>query len=207
MNLSSHQMFGMTVGLLLCTAAIAAPNGGSSTQLSVPAFPYVDHGGYHEVLTGKWRLTASAAVVTAVGSNATIVANLPAGSALRALKVEIVTLRPAVCEITQNGVLSVRQWTLSNGVISGERLQNVPFRRGDRLYELNYYGEGECSIWFKGVVGIAECSINAISGGPELCRYAGPEKPDSEVWAYVQTEKGQRGWIRNPKAKGMSRHD
>ena len=205
-SLTNHGLR-LAAGLLWCAVATAAPSGGGATPPSAPTFPYLDRNGYHTVLTGKWRLTAPATVVSGAGPDATTLANLPADTALRALKVEILTLRPAVCEALRGGTLAIRQWVNSGGKVVDEREQKVGFRRGERVYELDYYGEGECSIWFKGVTGIAECGMNGLTGGAELCRYVGPDKPVNEVWAYVQTANGQRGWIRNPKANGMSRHD
>ncbi len=107
------------------------------------------------------------------------------------------------------GCRSRRAVSLAEGGddIAQAREQKVSFRRGDRVCELDYYGEGECSVWLKGVTGVAECGVTGLTCGAELRRYAGPDKPVSEVWAYVETANRQRGWIGNPKAKGISRND
>lgn len=198
----------MVTCLLLCTSeSLQASNNGGSAVAAVPTFPYVDRNGYNDKLTGRWQLTAPATVVSGAGPNATIITLLPKGTTVNAIAIEALTSRPAVCEVVKDGSFEVRQWVRRNNTNINSRVQKVPFRRGDRVYELDYYGEGECSIWFKGVTGVAECKINGITGGPEFCRYSGQDKPTSEIWAYVQTINGKRGWIRQPKAKGMSQDD
>ena len=151
-------------------------------------------------------LKAPASLVSEAGANSKVIAALPAGASLRAVKVEILTVRPAVCEAVRDGAHTISQWVSQGGRKDTRDIQ-VPIRRGDRVHELGYYEEGTCSIWIKGATGLAECGMNGLSGGAPLCRYAGPEKPVTEVWAHVVTSNGQRGWIRNPKATGMSRHD
>ena len=196
--------------MLSCTTAFAGQSNGSvATQAlpsAAPTLPYVDRTGYHAIQLGPWRLKAPALMFGGADANAPIVSNLPTGASVRALKVEVHTLRPAVCEAIQDGALTLTQWS-QRGSRVDTRDVKVPFRRGDRVYELGYYEEGTCSVWFKRGTGLAECGMNGLSGGQELCRYVGPGKPVTEVWAFVTASTGQRGWLRNPKAAGMSRHD
>jgi len=208
MNQNSRRAWAIGAGLLLCTiGGLAASNKGGSDIATAPPLPYVDRNGYNLVMTGKWQLTAPATVVSGAGPNAALIASLPKGTTVNAIAIEVLTLRPAICEVVKDGVFEVRRWDRRNNTNINARVQKVSFRRGDSVYELDYYGEGECSIWFKGVTGVAECGINGLTGGPEFCRYSGQDKPTSEIWAYVQTTNGKRGWIRQPKAKGMSQHD
>lgn len=174
---------------------------------TVPPFPYIQRNPYYtSVQLGSWQLTTPAILLTSADAGAAQIAKLPATSLVSALQVEVHTVRPAVCEAVRDAELMVTQQGMLGGSFQ-TREKKVPVVKGDRIYELAYYEEGECTVWANGVVGLSECGGNSLAGGPELCRYLGSQKPVAEIWAYVATPDGKRGWIREPQAKGMSRHD
>lgn len=149
-----------------------------------------------------WRLKKGATLMTATNSNAQALGVLAAGVRLKPLAIEIHTIRPAVAEAVRNGEFPVEIRLTLPG-----KEKKVAFAKGERLYTLYYYEEGYCAVSAKGVVGIAECNGNAMRDDNPLFRTLGSENPEVEVWALVATGDGRRGWIKNPDAQGMSRHD
>jgi hypothetical protein len=150
----------------------------------------------------SWRLRKGATLMAATNSNAQALGVLAAGIRLKALAIEIHTIRPAVAEAVRNGELPVE----IRSTLPGKE-KKVAFAKGERLYTLYYYEEGYCAVSAKGVVGIAECNGNAMGEDNPLFRTLGSGNPEVEVWALVATGDGRRGWIKSPDAHGMSRHD
>ena len=70
---------------------------------------------------------------------------------------------------------------------------------GDPYYSLNYTGEGNWDLWFKGKVydaaNLGKCEL------PEV-------KPESTWWVKVKSARGQEGWLKDPlhSVSGISKY-
>lgn len=178
-------------------------SGTGNGSTGAPPLPFVITEPYLTTIQlGAWRLRENAALFRNANANSQPLGTLAAGTLLRAVAFEIHVLRPTVAEAITNGDFGV-----TPNLFYRNKIKQVHFTKGERLYSLHYFEEGYCVVWAKGVVGIAECDGVSMEGQPELFDKPDLDSPQNDLWALVVTRDRKKGWIKNPDAQGKSRHD
>jgi hypothetical protein len=178
---------------LVAFVASAVVSSHPSAQDAGPRVPYEDIGACpFECCTYRdWTATARVTLLSdrQTGSGTAFVAQ--PGDRVRAITGVVITTQPGRAQVDR----PVDLWT-TEGTI-----HVVP---GDTLYLLTYHGEGAFTAWFKGhlydqVDAAMFTTVNgACASQPEKCYGRVIEKPVSEWWARVKSQKGVTGWTREP---------
>lgn len=165
-----------------------------------PPMPFIDQGYQVDVLTGEWQLRRLHTLFADIGDKPRAMGTLNSGETVVADQIAIRTLHYELYEVSKP--TTEKFWNLvpKQGDLKTIATK-VALKKGDRIFVLSYFGEGECRVWFKGKTYVAECPPTPdVEDGKAA-------KLESEVWARVVTPKGVRGYLRNPDALGMSKHD
>lgn len=165
----------------------------------LPPIPYTDFGTQVDLVTGEWVLRKPQVLYSSMDSTKPI-ARLARGARVQARKIAIRSLGYRVYRLTKS-----TPYELWNFGVHGRIAVNSVLAKGDRIAVLSYFGEGECRVWVKGDAYVAECPSNYGEDAFSAEALYGEDK--SEIWAEVVTTSGMVGFLRDPDAQGMSKHD
>jgi len=149
---------------------------------------------------GKWYLDEPTSLYRSPKKDAEITATLNAGETVDAINMDIQTNR-------YGEVVVIRDIDLNQSSVGGEVWT---LKRGDRLYIMEYLGEGWAKVWFQG----KEHNIYWLTGKEEVLDDSLREwghrivELDENRWVKVNVpELSMKGWILNPDARCMSLWD
>lgn len=162
----------------------------------LPPVPFIDYGPQVDLVTGKWKLRHPHTLLSFIGDSPRVVTQLQEGEAVIADWIAIRTLRYLIHVVSEPSVAKFWNNVTEHGLMATVD-NDVSLHRGDRVVILSYYGEGECRVWFKGKVYVADCPEEENLG----------EEISTEIWAHVTTASGVKGFLRDPDAVGMSKYD
>ena len=165
-----------------------------------PPMPFIDYGYQVDLVTGKWRLKRGHTLFDEIADKPRAIGTLNADETVVADQIAIRTFNYEIYEVNEPTVEKFWNHVMQKGVIETINSQ-MALKKGDRIAVLSYFGEGECRVWFKGNTYVAVCPTITGAVDNQLT------KRKSEIWARVVTNKGQRGYLRDPDALGMSKHD
>lgn len=165
-----------------------------------PPMPFIDYGYQVDLVTGDWHLRRVHTLFADIGDQPRAIGTLNTGETVMADQIAIRTFNYEIYEVSEPMVGKFWNHVTQQGVLE---IVDTPvaLKKGDRIVVLSYFGEGECRVWFKGKTYVAECPPITGAVDNQLT------KRKSEIWARVVTNKGLRGYLRDPDALGMSKHD
>ena len=190
----------------------------------LPPMPFIDYGYQVDLVTGEWRLKRGHTLFAEIADKPRAIETLNAGETVVADQIAIRTFNYEIYEVNEPTVEKFWNHVTEQGVLKIVDTQ-VALKKGDRIVVLSYFGEGECRVWFKGKTYVAVCPSNtgliaSACERPGIAKTYVAECPPitgavdnqltkrrNEIWARVVTNKGLRGYLRDPDALGMSKHD
>lgn len=170
---------------------------------NLPPLPFLDFSYQVDLVAGKWTLRKAHELLKRVSLQPTVIAMVPEGSTVEATKVGILTRSYTVYKAKKALDYEIWNW---NDKASKYDERRVSLKQGELVAVLSYFGEGECRVWVRGAAHIGFCPDG---GGDDGVFSKDPAYPElsTEIWAAVVTNDGRGGYLRNPDAEGMSKHD
>ena len=166
----------------------------------LPPIPFVDFGTQVDLITGEWILRQPQVLYDSMDSEAKPIARLARGARVQARRIGIRSLGYRVYRLTKS-----MPYELWNFGPQGRKAVNDLLVKGDRFAVLSYFGEGECRVWVRGDAYVAVCPSNYEDDAFSAEAQYGEDK--TEIWAEIATASGMVGYLRNPDAQGMSKHE
>ena len=160
-----------------------------SEAFTPPRTPYIekDVSPWEGALYGTtWRASRSFHLHSEPHSDAPIVAVISEGDEIRDETGQTITTQFGTYRIVRDATLEARSAGMS---------AVVTVRSGATVYMVNYYGEGRARFWHDGrFFDATQFTLEAISTLTQPI--------EREWWVFGRTRNGQKGWIKDPFAKG-----
>lgn len=144
-------------------------------------------------VTGGWELRKPTKLFSAAKPSSTVIGMLPKGTKVEAQEIEFSVVRYRISEAVGATSLEV-----------GNAMESIKLtlHQGDLIAEFSNSGDEGNNIIFRGR---AYSFFQGFASG-DVSRQLNPFY-DTVLWAKVKTKEGTVGWLQDPDAKGMSRHD
>jgi hypothetical protein len=165
----------------------------NSSSAKLPRLPYVRKPACPVECCsfGKWTLDKSAKLYARPSFKAKVITDLKPGRKIEAITGEIHTSRFGEILILKDVKIQGYE---------GDQERSLNLKRGDSLYELEYLGEGWCSVWYQGKTYETDCWFEDT--GKRWGKKAAEMQMD--WWVEIKVpSKGLKGWIVNPEADGI----
>ncbi len=155
-----------------------APKGPPSPYVAKDACPF------EGCMYGQWSVLKPTPIYESIGSGAVI------ETVLANTHVEAVTGEVHVVA----GLVEVR----ASHTAADEK---TTYKKGDKLYLLDYLGEGFTNVWFNGQI-ISDDLSDVTAGLPRATWAKLVKKPVSTWWVKVTLPSGKTGWTNQPENFG-----
>jgi len=165
------------------------------SERALPPLPYIEKNAhpFEGAQYGVWTSKENIPVYPSPDSSKKLIATIPKGMKFRALTGETHLQKPRVLVVRTTMIV----WA---GIGSWNKVKDyfkLKINRGDRLYLINYYGEGVAKFIYKG-----KTYILGHFGMDYLERVFELEKLKRSWWIKVQLNNNIIGWVENPNVSG-----
>lgn len=168
---------------LIAFALTPAQNAGA------PKLPFTDPGAcpFECCQYGEWTASVSQRAYKSSNKESGLAFTLRPDEKVQALTGVVITRKA--------GIVIVRKET---------NFGDVTVQAGEKLYVLHRSGEGEALFWYKGATHTSELYAESVHQGNAHYPWDVLSLPQTEWWVKVRNQRGETGWILNPREfRGM----